>query len=396
MNSLFFQTVTSTSSELWDWVFAGAFLVLMIVIGLYSAAIPQGKRSWSILAALIGILAIAGLVVGEGWARIALLDAAAFVAVALVWNQGTPAAKSAAKTYLILMIIAVAFLGAGMALVGEGNELPVFPLDKIAAGLLIAGFAVKLALVPFYFWLPKVTEHSSPMTSALIISIVDIAAFCEMVHLRITAAWVFTDYAILWLVLALLSMFGGALLALAQKNIKRMLAFSTIDDMGYLVLGTLVGTQYGLNGAILAALSHAFFKVLLFGAVGVAEKQLGHDLTLEDHGVAARNPYNAGVFILSAIGMIGVPPFFGFIGRWRLYLSGLEYGGVALVLAMAAATALALLYYVRVIHRVWLGKPAEETVSTPAPKLAVIVLVILLLGMLAVGLYPNWLTTLIG
>ena len=123
------------------------------------------------------------------------------------------------------------------------------------------------------------------MTSALIISIVDIAAFCEMAHLRITAAWVFTDYAILWLVLALLSMFGGALLALAQKNIKRMLAFSTIDDMGYLVLGTLVGTQYGLNGAILAALSHAFFKVLLFGAVGVAEKQLGHDLTLEDHAL---------------------------------------------------------------------------------------------------------------
>jgi multicomponent Na+:H+ antiporter subunit D len=396
MNSLFLQTVTSTSSVIWDWVFAGAFLVLMIVIGLYSIAIPQGKRGWSVLAALIGVLAIAGMVVGEGLARILLLDAAAFVAVALVWNQGTAAAKSAAKTYLMMMIIAVAFLGAGMALAGEGGQLPAYPLDKIAAGLLITGFAVKLALVPFYFWLPKVTEHSSPMTSALIISIVDIAAFCELAHLRLTATWVFTDYAVLWLVLALLSMFGGALLALAQKNIKRMLAFSTIDDMGYLVLGTLVGTQYGLNGAILAALSHAFFKVLLFGAVGIAEKQIGHDLTLDDRGMAAKNPFNAAVFILSAIGMIGVPPFFGFIGRWRLYLSGLEYGGVALILAMAAATALALLYYVRVVHRVWLGKPEEGIAFTAAPKLAVVVLIILLLVMLAVGLYPNWLTTLIG
>jgi NADH:ubiquinone oxidoreductase subunit 2 (subunit N) len=94
--------------------------------------------------------------------------------------------------------------------------------------------------------------------------------------------------------------------------------------------------------------------------------------------------------------MIGVPPLFGFIGRWRLYLSGLEYGGVALVLTMAAATALALLYYVRVIHRVWLGKPSQEVAKVNEPALASFVLIALTVILLVVGLFPGWLTSLIG
>jgi multicomponent Na+:H+ antiporter subunit D len=233
------------------------------------------------------------------------------------------------------------------------------------------------------------------MTTALVVSVVDIAAFSELAHLRLTMPWVFTNYVVIWLAIALLSMFGGALLALSQHNLKRMLAYSTIDDMGYLLLGVVIGSEMGLNGAILAALSHAFFKVLLFGAVGMAESQCGHELTLDDRGLAARYPVSAAVFIVSALGMIGVPPLFGFVGRWRLYLAGVEYGGVWLVLAMALATGLALLYYVRVIHRVWLGQP-EEAAPSGEPRLAAAVLIVLVIIMLTVGMFPGWLTGLIG
>lgn len=396
MNSLFLNNVTLPGSFSWDWIFSGVFLLLLVAICLYAKVIPQGGRRWWVFTLIAGFLAIAGLAVGDGILRIVLLDLAAFAAVALVWSDNSAQAKAAAKTYLILMIIAIVFLAAGLYLAGEGSTAPAYPLDKLAAALLIVGFALKLALIPFYFWLPKIAEHAKPMTTALVVSIVDIAAFTELVHLRTSTPWIFTNYATFWLVLALLSMFGGALAALAQKNIKRMLAFSTIDDMGYLVLGTLVGTQYGLSGAILAALAHAFFKVILFGAVGVAEYRLGHDLTLDDSGLAAHFHVSGAAFIAGAIGMIGVPPLFGFIGRWRLYLSGVEYGGIVLVLAMAAATALALLYYVRVIHRVWLGKPADETVYPAEPRLAVVVLIVLVVLMLAVGLFPNWLTSLIA
>jgi multicomponent Na+:H+ antiporter subunit D len=390
------ETVTTTGNASWNWVFCGAFLILLIAILLYAKAVPQGDGRWWALTIVTGALVIAGMAVREGWMRVLLLDAAVFAAVALVWIQDSKPAKAAAKTYLIFMVIAVVFLAAGMYLAGEGNIEPAYPINKLAAGLLIVGFSLKLALIPLYFWLPKLAEHAKPMTTALIVSVVDIAALGELISLRTSAAWIFTGYAVLWLVIALLSMFGGALLALSQKNIKRMLAFSTIDDMGYLVLGILVGTQFGLSGAILAALSHAFFKVLLFGAVGMVEFRIGHDLTLEDNGIAAQSPKSAAVFILSALGMIGVPPFFGFVGRWRLYMSGLEYGGLALVLVMALATALALLYYVRAIHRVWMGKPEHTVIIVKEPTLAVVVLIVLLLFMLALGLFPGWLTGLIG
>lgn len=395
MNPIVTQATTLASAPRWDFVFGGAFILLLAGVALYAKAIPQGDRRWWGLATMLGILVVIGQAAGEGIGRLLLLDAAAFVAVALAWTQGTPQARAAARNYLVLLLVAACFLAAGLYLGGESSTPPPAPLDKLAVGLLVVGFGLKLALVPFYFWLPGLAEYTRPMTTVLVVSVVDIAAFGELMHLRLAAPWVFTEYASLWLALALLSMYGGALLALAQHNLKRMLAYSTIDDMGYLLLGVVVGSTMGLSGAVLAALSHAFSKVLLFGAVGLVESQKGHALTLDDRGLAARYPASAAFFIAGALGMIGVPPFFGFVGRWRLYLAGTEYGGLGLVLVMAVATGLALLYYVRAIHRVWLGQP-EASIPRGEPKLAVAVLTTLTVLILVAGLFPGWLTGLIG
>ena len=89
--------------------------------------------------------------------------------------------------------------------------------------------------------------------------------------------------------------------------------------------------------------------------------------------------------------MVGVPPFFGFVDRWRLYLTGLEYGGIGLVLAMAAATGLALLYYARAIHQVWLGQPLGNiAVGASEPKIAAILLGVLIATSLLLGLLPGF------
>jgi NADH:ubiquinone oxidoreductase subunit 2 (subunit N) len=395
MNLSLLEAVSISSGPTWDMIFCGAFALLLVGAALYARAIPQGGGRWWGLVGLMGALVIAGQLVGAGTVRPLLLDAAAFVAVALVWTEDNPKAKAAARTYLVMLVLAVICMEAGLLLGGENSTAPAFPLDKAVVALLMVGFALKLALVPFYFWLPGLAEHAKPMTTALIVSVVDIAAFSELAGLRVAAPWVFQEYAGLWLAIALLSMYGGALLALAQRNLKRMLAFSTIDDMGYLLLGLVAGTQVGVSGAVLAALAHAFFKVMLFGAVGMAECRGGREITLDTRGLAARYPVSAAVFIAGALGMIGVPPFFGFVGRWRLYLAGVETGGFWLVAAMAVATGLALLYYVRAIHRVWLGQP-ERDARRDEPRLAAAVLIALLVLMLVAGLYPGWLTALIG
>jgi multicomponent Na+:H+ antiporter subunit D len=229
------------------------------------------------------------------------------------------------------------------------------------------------------------------MTTALIVSVVDVTAFIELTHLRLIHPWIFTEWRGIWLMIALLSMVGGALMALAQRDVKRMLAVSSTDDMGYLLLGAVAGPGVGLSGALLGGLSHAALKVLLFGAVAVAEGGSRQPVTLESRGLAARYPVSAAAFIVGALGMIGIPPTFGFVGRWRLYLAGAECGGMWLVLGMVLATSLALLYYARVIHRVWLGPPTGSALGGE-PRLAAAVLVILMGLVILLGVFPGWLT----
>jgi len=145
-----------------------------------------------------------------------------------------------------------------------------------------------------------------------------------------------------------------------------------------------------MTGAMIGAMSHTLFKVLLFGALGVAELGSGRPVTLDSRGLSSRFPVSGAAFIVGALGIVGVPPFVGFAGRWRLYLTGIQYGGISLVLAMTIATGLALFYYVRAIHRVWLGPPQGNAngCSKRAP-IAAFLLVVLIAASLLLGLFPG-------
>lgn len=379
--------------EKWNLVFGLTLAILWIAIACIAVALKQAKPRWWLVAGGTGILSVISLFL-SGWTRVIVLDAAALLAVGLVWLEGSAEAKKAARTYLFLLVPALIFIAAGIWLGGEGAAAEGSAM-KAAAILLVVGFGLKLALVPFYFWLPGVAQAVPALTTAVIVSVVDIASFSELVHLRETSGWLFTNFDGIWLAIALLSMFGGALLALAQKDLKRMLAFSTIDDLGYLILGLAAGGQLGLEGALFGALSHAVCKVILFGALAVTESRLGHAITLADSGLAARFPACGAAFIAGSLGMLGVPPTLGFLGRWRLYQSGIALGGLGLGLAMAAATALALLYYVRAIHRTWLG-PAPTEENVPEPSLARVVLIVLVVTVVALGMYPGLWVGLLG
>jgi multicomponent Na+:H+ antiporter subunit D len=372
------------------------FGVVFVSTAIYARTVSQGGRPWWILSVLLVGLLIAAFQIEIGLTHTLLMDAAVFAAVGLVWSSAHPKARQAAQLYLVMAVsamlcVTIAFLLTGELWGGEGIR-PAHPLDQVIVALLLIGFAIKLAFIPLYFWLPGVAVVSSPMTIALIVGTLDIAELSELFTLRIHMPWVFNEYFGLWLGIALLSMFGGALLALGQTDLKRMLAFSTIDDMGYLLIGVLAGTQLGFAAVLLGAMSHSIFKVILFGSVGVAEQGMGRPITLAERGLAARYPLSAAAFILAALGFLGVPPLFGFLGRWRLYLTGLQIGGFALGLAMVAATSLALFYYVRAIHLVWLGQPSAEK-SGREPKQAAGVLIALIVLALLLGLFPGLLVS---
>jgi multicomponent Na+:H+ antiporter subunit D len=363
------------------------FVVLALGVAAFSLAVPQGgARWWAWAAAVVGLVVVSRLApAGMGATVMAAL--AELAAIGLVWSRGTQQARAAARQ----MAMAV---GTGIVLVWAGEHLlaPTGGADlgaqQIAVALLIIGFALKLGLAPAYFWLPAVARASTAMTTAVIVAIVDVNVFCELLDLHAHAPWMFSEYRAVWLSLALLTLLGGALLALAQTELKPMLAFSTIDDMGYLLLGLTLGTAAGMSGAWLGIISHALAKLVLFGAVGAAEWHLGQPVTLNTRGLAARLPVASAAFMLGALAFLAVPPTVGFIGRWRLYLAGAELGGAPVLLLLFAASAIGLLCYVRAIHRTWLGAPAETPPGRPLPWVASAVLLAFAVAPVALGLIP--------
>ncbi|KAA0595267.1 NADH:ubiquinone oxidoreductase subunit 2 (subunit N) [Azospirillum lipoferum] len=372
-----------------DMVLIPLFLAVALGVGLYARAIPQGNGGWWRFAAATVALAVAARLAGHGWAGTLLASSAELLAVGMVWSGGTGQAHAAARKYLTAVLLATLCGWTALALIHLGEVRPAAPWDRLAVALLLIGVALKLGLVPVYFWLPAVARASSAMTTALIVAVVDVGGFCELLALRDVAPWIFTDFAPLWIGLAGLSLLGAALLALAQRELKPMLAFSSIDDMGYLLLGLVAGGADGMAGAWFGILGHALGKIVLFGAVGAAEWHLGRAVTLDDRGLSTPLPVASAAFMLGALGFIGIPPTLGFVGHWRLYLAGAELGGPALLAVLYASSAMALLCYVRVIHRVWLG-PAESPVSgRPLPPAAALVLLAFAVAPVLFGLVPN-------
>jgi NADH:ubiquinone oxidoreductase subunit 2 (subunit N) len=374
-----------------DLIFVGFLAVLALGIGLYAVSVPQGGRAWWALATGIVALVIAGELNGDSRIGTIFLDLAELAAVALVWSQPVRQAAAAARVYLYSILPAIACTLIAIALMGAGASRPGPAVESLVVCLVIVGFALKLGLIPFYFWLPAVAAVAAPMTTALIVSVVDIATFAELASIRQISPWIFSEHASVWMLIALLSMFGGALLALAQTELKRMLAFSTIADLGFLLMGLVAGGSAGISGAWIGALSHAVSKVILFGAVGLAEARTGRTVTLDTSGLGARLPLASAAFIVGALGFIGVPVGFGFIGYWRIYVAATRFGGPALIAALLVVAALDLLCYARAIHRTWLGPARIPLVGAPA-YLAPGVLTFLAVVTVLLGCYPSVLT----
>jgi formate hydrogenlyase subunit 3/multisubunit Na+/H+ antiporter MnhD subunit len=264
-----------------------------------------------------------------------------------------------------------------------------------AVALMLAGFVAKLAFVPMLLWLPAVAEAVPALVMGLVIAVVDMAAFGEL-YLAASLQPGMLQPSALWIGVALATSLVASVLMLAQRDVKRLLAFSTIEDMGFLLLGLQAANLIGLQGALIGAAAHAVAKTLLFVSISAPEAE-GN---LNRRGLAQRYPVSAAGFLVGMLAMLGVPPTIGFAGRWRLYLTAADTNHWLLV-GFVLASMLALLSYVMFFARTWWGPVDEDGLATLSgaksePWALRTVIAVLIAVLIAAGLWPNVLLALAG
>ena len=369
------------------WALIAAIGVALVGL-LLALSVSTKLRGHAWIAVVSGALVLAGLLVEAELARLLLLEGAAFVAVVLLAQSGVD--RAARNAYLGAAVLSAAALVAGTLLIGTAPA-------ALVLALLIAGFAVKLALVPAFVWLPAMAKRTPAALLGVIVAVVDVAAFAELIALRQTAAWLFQP-AWPWLALAVLSAIGGAGLALAQTDLKRMLAFSTVTGSGFLVLGVTLAGPFGLAGAAAGAAADALAKGLLFASLASAEAD-GSQLTLASRGLARRHPLASAGFVAGSLAALGIPFTAGWAGHWRIYATAYAAGWPYLAL-LVVATILSMLAYVRAIALVWWGGDDEiaDSATSERPTRSVwaseplplaVAIGLLTVSVIAAGVFPR-------
>jgi formate hydrogenlyase subunit 3/multisubunit Na+/H+ antiporter MnhD subunit len=265
--------------------------------------------------------------------------------------------------------------------------------------LMLTGVLVKLAAVPLFFWLLSLADELPALVLGLIIAVVDMAAFGEF-YLGIQDMPGALTPPTLFLGLAAATSLLAALLMLSQRSLKRLLVLSTIEDIGFLLLGVASATQLGMQGAVFAACTHALAKALLFACLSSPEA--AGELDSEPSALATRYPVSAFGFLFGMLAMLGVPPLLGFIGRWRLYEAAVQINPV-LAGVFILSSIFALIAYVLALTRNWWG-PGQAHDSPPAscvqpkkePFLIQATVVVLVVLLLAAGAWPGLLQMLQG
>lgn len=306
--------------------------------------------------------------------------------------------------YFVLGALASGLLLYGMSMIyGATGQLE---LDKIAYAIqhgvgnktiltfglvfLVAGLAFKLGVVPFHMWIPDVYQGAPTAVTLFIGSAPKIAAFAFVV--RILGAGLpnlVADWQGMLIILALLSMAIGNITAIAQTNIKRMLAYSTISHMGFLLLGILSGSEGGYSASMFYVLVYVLMSLGGFGMIMLLSRQGFEADQLDDFkGLNQRSPWHAFLMLLLMFSMAGVPPTVGFYAKFSVLQAALQAGFVWLVIAAVLFSVIGAFYYLRIVKLMYFDAPTDDARIQPQPD-ANLLLSMNGLGVLLLGLLPQ-------
>ena len=313
-------------------------------------------------------------------------------------------ANEAGLKYFLLGAFATGFLVYGMALVyGVMHNTSIEFLFRnfsnyssnilFIAGLLfiLIGFSFKIAAFPFHMWVPDVYQGSSTVIAALMSTGGKAAAFSGII---VTFASVLTVlnknvFAPYFAAISVFSMLYGSIVAIAQTDIKRMLAYSSISHAGYMVIGLASGNNFGVSGIIFYLTAYTFMNIGAFGIISIVEGKNDSNLSINSYaGLANKNPLLAGLLALIMFALAGLPPFAGFFGKYYVFISAVKANMTWLAILGVISSAISVYFYLRIIVLMYF-REAEEDLVINKSFWSLSSVVIAVVWVVLLGLFPS-------
>ena len=265
------------------------------------------------------------------------------------------------------------------------------PMGVFALILVVAGLGFKIALVPFHMWAPDVYEGAPTPVTAYLSVVSKAAGFLAFLRVFLGALAVpgmEESWKGLFAVLAVSSMVLGNLGALPQTNIKRLMAYSSIAQAGYLILGVLTGDLLGVTALLYYLFLYVFTNFGVFLTILIVSHATGSDKIDDYAGLSRRQPLLAAALLVCLLSLAGVPPLAGFTGKWYLFSAAIQKGHVNLVFFGIVFSVVSLYYYLQVVRRAYILEPKVDTpIEVPAAETALVFLCIAMTVVL--GAFPG-------
>ena len=342
-------------------------------------AIPEGREYLFYSAALLCLTGLLGVTItGDVFNIFVFLEISSLSSYILIALGRSRRALMAAFSYLIMGTIGATFLliGIGLMYQSTGTLNMVDMAERIQAlgptrGILVAlafvvvGISTKLAVFPLHHWLPNAYSFAPPLVSAFLASTATKVAYYLLIRFTFGlfgAAIVFDTVGIeiLLMPLSIIAMFVGSIAAIYQTDFKRLLAYSSIAQIGYMTLGLSFATEAGVSAGLIHVFNHALMKGALFLVAACVTWRMGGTNLEVMKGLGQRMPFTMAAMIVAGLALVGVPGTVGFVSKWALVSAALDNDALGIAFLIMASSILALIYVWRLVEIVYFQSPEAE------------------------------------
>jgi multicomponent Na+:H+ antiporter subunit D len=375
-------------------------------------SIDEPQRPWFYTVYLLALAGLLGMTVtGDAFNVFVFMEISSLATYVLIALGRDRRALIAAYQYLIMGTIGATFyvIGIGFLYMVTGTlniaDLatrigPAFaespPPVMAAFAFLLVGISLKLALFPMHVWLPNAYAFAPTFATIFLAATATKVAVYILLRIYFSVFGVAISLTSLpvtemLLGLSLAAMFVASVIAVYENNIERMLAYSSVAQIGYITLGIAIANQSGVTGALVHIINHAAMKAALFAAIGAVVYRIGTARLNELGGIGHKMPLTMAAFVIAGLGLVGVPGTAGFISKWYLGVGAIEHGWWPVAFLIVASSLIAVLYVGRVVEAAYFRPVSDKCKAASDPPVSMLITIFAFTALtIYIGIDTTW------